>query len=61
MNEPEEMFERQAAWQRARRRLPWPVKIRMAELARDAVRQLRKTRAAGSGSSVNPPSAREPR
>lgn len=40
-NDPREMLDRQAAWQRSRRLLPWPVKIRMAEMAREAIKQLR--------------------
>ena len=40
-NDPREMLDRQAAWQRFRRLLPWPVKIRMAEMAREAIKQLR--------------------
>ena len=41
MNDIPEMLDRQAAWQRSRRLLPWPVKIRMAEMAREAIKQLR--------------------
>ena len=41
MNDIAEMLDRQAAWQRSRRLLSWPVKIRMAEMARDAIKQLR--------------------
>jgi hypothetical protein len=45
MPDPGPLLTRQAAWQSARRRLPWPEKIKMAELARDAILRLR----AGSG------------
>jgi hypothetical protein len=41
MNDTPRMLHRQAAWQRSRRLLPWPVKIRMAEMAREAIKQLR--------------------
>lgn len=41
MNDIPEMLDRQAAWQRSLRLLPWPLKIRMAERAREAIKQLR--------------------
>ena len=41
MNDIPRMLDRQAAWQQSRRLLPWPVKIRMAEMAREAIKQLR--------------------
>ena len=41
MNDILGRLDRQAAWQRSRRLLPWPVKIRMAEMAREAIKQLR--------------------
>ena len=34
-------FKRQTEWQKARRTLPWPEKIRLAEKLRESVRQLR--------------------
>jgi hypothetical protein len=37
----QKLFETQAAWQRSRAQLPWPEKVRMAELMREAVRTLR--------------------
>lgn len=37
----QKLFETQAAWQRTRVQLPWPEKIRMAELMREAARTLR--------------------
>ena len=40
-DDPRKMLDRQADWQRSRRLLPWPVKIRMAEMAREAIKQLR--------------------
>ena len=36
------LFEAQAAWQRARARLSWPEKIRMAEAMRESAAQLRR-------------------
>ena len=41
MNDVQEMFKRQAFWQRSRRMLTWPEKIRMAEMVRESVKQLR--------------------
>jgi hypothetical protein len=48
-SDPSERLDRQAAWQRSRRLLPWPVKIRMAEMAREAIEQLRKDAAQSDG------------
>lgn len=39
MNEIERLLERQARWQRSRRALSWPEKIRMAEQIRASVEQ----------------------
>ena len=44
----QEFFATQAAWQRGRARFSWPVKIRMAELMREAARELRGARRSGS-------------
>lgn len=41
MNDVQEMLKRQAIWQRSRQSLTWPEKIRMAELVRESVKQLR--------------------
>ncbi len=41
-SELEKLFEAQAAWQRARAKLSWPEKIRMAETMRESARQLRR-------------------
>jgi hypothetical protein len=38
------LLQRQATWQKARKLLSWPEKIRMAEGIRDSARQLRATR-----------------
>ena len=35
------LLERQARWQRARKALPWPEKIRMAEMVRESASRLR--------------------
>jgi hypothetical protein len=40
--ELQKLFEAQAAWQRARARLSWPEKIRMAEAMRESAAQLRR-------------------
>lgn len=44
MNNTRQLLERQAAWQKTRARLSWPEKIRQAELLRDTLLQLRRTR-----------------
>lgn len=41
MNEIRELLERQARWQKTRKALTWPEKIRMAERVRESIRQLR--------------------
>lgn len=35
------LLERQARWQRARKALPWPEKIRIAEMIRESASHLR--------------------
>jgi hypothetical protein len=40
MTDVQEMFRRQAIWQRSRQSLTWPEKIRMAEMVRESVKQL---------------------
>ena len=42
-DEIHELFQRQAAWQKARRNLPWPEKLRMAAKMRKSVVSLRRT------------------
>lgn len=43
MNETtKKLFERQAAWQKARRQLSWPEKIAMAEAIRETLVLLRR-------------------
>jgi hypothetical protein len=49
MTRPDELFSRQADWQRSRRSLSWPEKIREAERVRtslEAFRQMRVKRGA---------------
>jgi hypothetical protein len=41
MDDVQEMLRRQAVWQKSRQSLTWPEKIRMAELVRESVQQLR--------------------
>jgi len=41
MTDVRRLFERQAEWQRARRGLSWPEKVRMAEVMREAILMLR--------------------
>jgi hypothetical protein len=41
MSDIQELLERQARWQKTRRALSWPEKIRMAERVRESARQLR--------------------
>ena len=42
MSEIQELLERQARWQKTRRALSWPEKLRMAERVRESIRQLRR-------------------
>ena len=42
MSEIQALLERQALWQKTRRALPWPEKIRMAEGIRESALQLRR-------------------
>jgi hypothetical protein len=37
----QEMLARQAVWQKSRQSLTWPEKIRLAEMVRESVQQLR--------------------
>jgi hypothetical protein len=43
MSDVQRLLERQAQWQKARKALPWPEKIRMAEMIRESAIQLRAT------------------
>lgn len=43
MSEPDELLKRQADWQKERRKLSWPEKMRMAEAVRESVVKLRRT------------------
>ena len=42
MTDLEDMLKRQAQWQKSRKSLTWPEKIRMAERVRERVKQLRE-------------------
>jgi len=41
MNDIQKMLERQTQWQKGRKDLTWPEKIRLAERVRESARQLR--------------------
>jgi hypothetical protein len=43
MSDIQRLLEKQARWQKARRALSWPEKIRMAERIRESVIRLRAT------------------
>jgi len=52
MNDPEQMFERQAAWQRRRSNLPWAEKLRLYVVMRESLvaqRRLYNKRSENSG------------
>ena len=42
MPEIEEIFRRQERWQKQRRLLPWPEKLRLAEAVRESLLQFRQ-------------------
>ena len=46
MSEIQALLERQARWQKTRKSLSWPEKIRMAERIRESARQLRAAKKA---------------
>jgi hypothetical protein len=41
MDEVQQLLTRQAVWQRSRQSLTWPEKVRLAEMVRESVQQLR--------------------
>jgi hypothetical protein len=43
MSDIQKLLERQAEWQKSRKSLSWPEKIRMAEAIRESVLQIRRT------------------
>jgi len=57
----QELFEAQAAWQRARAKLSWPEKVRMAEVMRETARQLRRRSPAKAGEREATPGRRPSR
>jgi hypothetical protein len=42
-NDVKKLLERQAAWQKGRKSIPWPEKIRMVEAIRESILQIRST------------------
>jgi len=54
MNESLALLERQARWQKTRRALSWPEKIRMAEMVRESVLQLRRPQKTQKGNTERP-------
>ena len=46
MSDIQQLFERQARWQKTRKALSWPQKIQMAEKIRESARELRAVRKA---------------
>jgi hypothetical protein len=48
MNDAVAELERQGAWQRERRLLSWPEKVRMVEAIRESIIELRRNRKRGS-------------
>ena len=44
MSDIQRLLERQAEWQKRRKSLSWPEKIRMAEAIRESVLQLQRAR-----------------
>jgi len=55
MSEIQALLERQARWQKTRRALSWPEKIRMAEKVRESARQMRRPEKAKPGNSEPTP------
>jgi len=51
MNDLEQMFERQAEWQRSRSKLPWAEKLRLSVVMRESLLGLRRSANNGSNSS----------
>ena len=43
MDDVKKLLERQALWQKGRKSLPWPEKIRIAEAIRESILQIRGT------------------
>jgi hypothetical protein len=42
MSDPQPLFDRQAEWQKSRKALSWPEKIRMAERMRESILRLKR-------------------
>jgi len=62
MTDVERLFERQALWQRSRRTLSWPEKIRLAERIRPTVQafRLQRERRTARDASATPAPPRAP-
>lgn len=43
MNDLEQMFERQAAWQRSRSKLPWAEKLRLSVVMHESLLTIRRS------------------
>jgi hypothetical protein len=50
--ELQRLFERQSAWQKSRRNLSWPEKVRMVEGARESIQRIAGMRTGESTSST---------
>ena len=59
MTDVRRLLERQAEWQRARRSLSWPEKVRMAEAMRDVIHHLRSGLTKTPRARTGPQSGRE--
>jgi len=59
MTDIQRLIERQAQWQKSRRSLSWPEKVRMAEAMRGAIHQLRGGLNKKSRARTEPQSGRE--
>ena len=55
MTETQALLERQARWQKTRRALSWPEKIRMAESVRESARQMRRSHKPEAGNPKQKP------
>jgi hypothetical protein len=59
MTDIQRLLERQAKWQKSRRSLSWPEKVRMAEAMREAIHHLRGGLAKIPSAQTGPQSGRE--
>ena len=61
MPDVRQLLERQAAWQKGRKSLSWPEKIRMVEAIRESVLELSRTRPDAPIDATTPPQTQRPR